>query len=291
MKTNLRDLYGLKHNPFSPDVPTDALYPGAQISNFCWRIEHGLAVEGGFAMVSGPPGVGKSVTLRLLARQLDGLREVMTGAFQHPQSNIADFYREMGELFGVSLRPHNRWAGFKDLRARWISHIEKTLMRPVLLVDEAQEMNSTVLGELRILASTRFDSRSILGVVLAGDERLPDKLRREELMPLGSRLRTRLVLEPVSPAELGELLVHRLKAAGNPGLMTQALIHTLCEHALGNPRVLMNMASELLIVAAHKEREQLDEKLYFEVFDRTSTAPSTSRTTKKGRRAAAGRRR
>ncbi|TPV97330.1 MAG: general secretion pathway protein GspA [Myxococcales bacterium FL481] len=291
MKTNLRDLYGLKHNPFSPDVPTDALYPGARLSEFCWRIEHGLAVEGGFAMISGPPGVGKSVTLRLLARQLDGLREVMTGAFQHPQSNIADFYREMGELFGVSLRPHNRWAGFKDLRARWIGHIEKTLMRPVLLVDEAQEMNSTVLGELRILASTRFDSRSILGVVLAGDERLPDKLRREELMPLGSRLRTRLVLEPVSPAELAELLVHRLKAAGNPGLMTQALIHTLCEHALGNPRVLMNMASELLIAAAHKERELLDEKLYFEVFDRTPSAAKAPRAPKKGRRAAAGRRR
>jgi type II secretory pathway predicted ATPase ExeA len=164
-------------------------------------------------------------------------------------------------------------------------------MRPVLLVDEAQEMNPTVLGELRILASTRFDSRSILGVVLAGDERLPDKLRREELMPLGSRLRTRLVLDPVPPTELAELLAHRLKAAGNPGLMTPPLIHTLCEHAVGNPRILMNMSSELLVVAAHKQRAQLDEKLYFEVFDHTPTPSPARTTTKKVRRTAAGRRR
>lgn len=72
-------------------------------------------------------------------------------------------------------------------------------MRPILLVDEAQEMNHIVLSELRLLSSTRFDSRSILGVVLVGDERLPDKLRREELVPLGSRLRTRLVLQPHTP--------------------------------------------------------------------------------------------
>jgi general secretion pathway protein A len=41
----------------------------------------------------------------------------------------------MGELFGVPLRPHNRWCGFKALRERWLAHIESTTVRPVLLVD------------------------------------------------------------------------------------------------------------------------------------------------------------
>jgi len=59
---------------------------------------------------------------------------------------------------------------------------------------------------------------------------------------------------------------HLLKAAGNPRLLTPGLLATLCEHAAGNLRLLMNMANELLAAACQQEREQIDEKLYFEVF-------------------------
>src|SRR5258708_31866338 len=79
----------------------------------------------------------------------------------------------MGDLFGVELRPHNRWAGAKVLRERWQTHIDASLVRPVLVIDEAQEMLSTVLSELRLLCSTKLDSHILLTVVLAGDRRQP----------------------------------------------------------------------------------------------------------------------
>jgi type II secretory pathway predicted ATPase ExeA len=272
MNKNLKALYGLKYNPFSPELPMEALLVTSKIEDFLWRIENGLAIEGGFDMITGAPGNGKSVAMRLLAERLERLREVVVGSLEHPQSNLADFYREMGDLFGVVLRPHNRWAGFRSLREKWIGHIETTLMRPVLLIDEAQQMNPAVLSELRILASTRFDSRSILGVVLAGDSRLSEKLRDEELLPLGSRIRTRLLLDHASVEDLRACLAHRMKAAGNLKLMTTELVDTLCEHALGNYRVLATMANELLEVAAQREIDQLDEKLYLEVFATPATA-------------------
>jgi hypothetical protein len=59
---------------------------------------------------------------------------------------------------------------------------------------------------------------------------------------------------------------HLLKMAGNPKLINPALLQTLCEHAAGNLRLLMNMANDLLAAALHQEREQIDEKLFFEVF-------------------------
>ena len=149
MNKKLLALYGLKWNPFSPDLPSEALRVVPKAQSFCWRIEQGLVREGGFALVTGDPGTGKSVVLRILAERLEALREVSVGALAHPQSNVADFYREMGELFGVQLKPHNRWGGFKALRERWIAHIDSTLVRPVLLIDEAQEMTSQVLSELR----------------------------------------------------------------------------------------------------------------------------------------------
>ena len=136
----------------------------------------------------------------------------------------------------------------------------------VLLVDEAQEMSPAVLCELRLLASARFDSQPLLCIVIAGDSRLIEKLRREELIPLGSRIRTRLATEFASRDELIACLDHLLAGAGNTSLMTPHLRNTLCDHAAGNYRILTTMAAELLAAAAQRDLPVLDEKLYLDVF-------------------------
>jgi general secretion pathway protein A len=273
-------LYGLKWNPFAPDVPTEALHVTPRIDSFCWRVEQ-LAREGGFALVTGSPGTGKSITLRILSERLAGQRDVKVGVLSRPQAGIVDFYREMGDLFGVALRPNNRWGGAKLLRDRWQTHIDTSLLRPILIVDEAQEMLPAVLAELRLLSSVRLDSHILLTVVLAGDGRLLERLKSEELLPLGSRMRVRLALERASPEELQLCLEHALEKAGAVKLMTPELIATVCDHAQGNPRALMNIAGELLAVAAQREARQIDEKLFLEI---CVTPPAAATRAASGRR-------
>ena len=226
MNNHLLARFGLKYNPFTPDVPTEALYAHPKFEQFAWRVEHSLIREGGFALISGEPGTGKSITLRLLANRLKNIRDVQVGGIQHPSGRLGDFYRELGDLFGVPLSPHNRWHSFKSLRDRWLHHLQSTLSRPVLLIDEAQDMSADVLNELRLLSSMQFDSHILLSIILAGDQRLNDKLRRDDLLPLGSRI----------------------------------------DHAMGNYRALCIMAGELLAMGLMQERQQLDEQLYFECF-------------------------
>ena len=185
MNQKLLALYGLKWNPFTPDVPTEALYVPPNVENFCWRIEQAHLREGGFALIHGDPSSGKSVVMRLLAERLARLAELSVGVIHHPQSNLSDFYRELGDIFGISMRVSNRWGGFKALRARWVDHL--------------------------------------------------------------------------------------LTTAGNADLMTEQLRHTLCDHAVGNYRIFIAMAAELLMSAAQRDIPVLDEKLYLQVFAQPQT--------------------
>src|ERR1700728_4289517 len=133
--TKLLSLYGLKFHPFRPDVPIEALFTSPAVDSYLRRIELGIA-DGGFAMITGDPGTGKSIALRVLAERLRALPDVLVGTVEHPQSRTMDFYRELGDLFAVPLAAHNRWAGFKALRTRWADHIGSQCRAPLLLISQ-----------------------------------------------------------------------------------------------------------------------------------------------------------
>ena len=259
-------LFGLKWNPFATDLPVASLMSTPAVDSFCARIENHLARDGGFALIAGEPGTGKSVALRLLAARLARSDGLSVAAITHPSSRLSDFYREIGHLFGVNLMYNNRWATFKTLRERWLAHLEETRMRPVVLIDEAQDMLTSVFSEIRLLASADFDSRAILSVVFAGDGRLLERLRHPDLLPIASRIRLRLAMTQLDDNDLARLLDHLLDEAGNPGLMTASLKDALVRHAAGNPRAMAVMGDVLLAAAVEKERLLLDEKLFIETF-------------------------
>ena len=83
MSKKLLALYALKRNPFAPDVPVETLYVTPRIESFCWRVEQ-FAGEGGFALITGVPGIGKSVTLRILVDRLGRQRDVTVGVLSRP---------------------------------------------------------------------------------------------------------------------------------------------------------------------------------------------------------------
>jgi len=271
-------LYGLKWNPFAQDIPSDAILRNARFDQFCYRVET-MVLDGGFALVTGENGLGKSTCLRALHDHLSKIPEITVGDIIRPQSGLADFYREMGTLFGIDLKVSNRWGGYRNLRERWRHHIDSTLLRPVLLIDEAQEVPTPVLSELRLLSMEKFDSVSLLTVVLAGDTRLTNAFKQEHLISLGTRMRTRLTLEPWTKAQLQELLQESIKRAGNPNLLSQGLAETLAEHAAGTPRVMMNLASDCLAMGLMKETTLLDEGIFFDLYPASNQASGRKKST------------
>ena len=174
MNKKLLGLYGLKWNPFAPTYRSRLCSWTRRIESFCWRAEQ---------------LVGEAASLSPLARRAPaspprcaswptGSRtsaDVKVGIVSRPQSGLSDFYREMGDLFGVELSPTTAGPARRVLRERWQAHIDASLSRPVLIVDEAQEMKSVVLPSCGYLSSARLDSHILSTVVLAGDSRLLER--------------------------------------------------------------------------------------------------------------------
>ena len=261
----LKAYLSLKWNPFLPDVPSSSFHLDEPVSLFCWRAEQ-LVLDGGYGLITGEPGSGKSVALRQLQNHLSSMPELCVRILTRPQSRLRDFYREIAALFGVEIQSSNRFGGFQKLRDQWLAQIHTSLFRPVLLIDEAQEVPEEVLSEIRILGSCDLDARCILAVVFAGDRRFLKNLQSPGLLPLESRLRMRLHLDARSPEILRALLTKSLSEAGNAELMTPGVTKALAEQCLGNPRAMMTAANELLSHAVFREQQQIDENLYFEVF-------------------------
>lgn len=269
-------LYGLKWNPFLQDRPIEAILNTPQVSAICSGIEN-LVLDGGFALITGESGTGKSAAMRALEASLSEIREITVGSIIRPHSNLLDFYREVSSLFSIDIQSSNRWGGFKALRKKWQDQIKATLFRPVLIIDEAQDMDTAVLSELRYLTSANFDSYLLMTIILCGDVRLLERLRSTHLHPLGTRIKLRYSFEAISKNELKDALTESIRLAGNHNLMTPGLINTLAEHSLGNYRIMMNMGNELLYAAMKKDLKQLDEKLYLEIYHKQNNSQKQKR--------------
>ena len=278
---DIQMFFGLKWNPFTPNIPIDGIVPNPQWEQFFWRVEN-LIMDGGFAMITGQSGLGKSVTLRALTDRISKIKEVQIQELSRPQSGLNDFYRELGQLFGLDVRTSNRYRGHISLREKWQNHIDAAMFRPVLVVDEAQEMQIATMSELRLLTSKKLDSQILLTVILAGDQRLPVKLQEEILLPLSTRIRTRLNLELLTKSNLTDLLIGAMANAGRPDLMAEELINTLTEHCLQNPRIMMGIASEVLSLGLRKKTQQLGVELFFDLYP-PSTKPKNGPPRKGGR--------
>ncbi len=260
----LQALYGLKWNPFATDKPLEGLQVLPKCERFCYCIED-LVLDGGYAAIMGDPGLGKSTVLRLLQDRIAKVPNVTVGELSRSQCSVSDFYRELADVFGVFMQVSNRYGGHKALRQKWQGHIETTLLRPVLLIDEAQRVSDSVFEEIKSLASDRLDTKMLITIILSGDMRLAERLKGQTLRPIDSRLRHKLVLTPIETGELTALLQSCLRQAGAPSLMTPELINTLVDRSLGNFRTLMTLCNDCLIEAVRTEAHTLDEKLFFDL--------------------------
>lgn len=207
-----------------------------------------------------PSGAGKTLLLRALRQRLPEARYrvhdvKLTGLSKR------DFCREIATACG--LEPAGTYPSLlRKLQQRFLDQTDDEGLRPVLLLDEAQDLRPDVLAILRILTNFDLDSRLVLSVVLAGDSRLQQLLERHDLEPVRRRLAHVAFLPLLARDQTRAYVKHRLQLAGAPdGLFPDDATDALYEISRGNLRAIDHLGLKTLELAAQQDRTEISAQL------------------------------
>ena len=207
----LLNRFGLAGLPFTKEVVPENLFEVESQADAIARLK--AAVESkASAVLVGESGVGKTCVLRGLERELNPARFRLT-YLHHSGVSSRDFYRQLSVVLGLEPRSHPS-AMFRQVQAHIEELADEQKVHPVLLLDEAQLLPLGMLEQLHILLNFRMDSRAFLSIILVGLPELRERLARNLLGSLSTRLPVRIHLDPLDAKDVGGYLRHRMSVAG-----------------------------------------------------------------------------
>lgn len=241
----IKDYFGLTETPFARYVPPANLYRGQAWQELAARLDHAVKNRA-LGVITGEVGAGKSTAVRALSARLDAIR--------YPFIYIADsnleprgFYREVLSQFGVTPAFHQRDARRQFDRVL-LDAYENQGKQPVLVIDEAHLLSTSMLAEVRFISNFQFDSLSPFTLVLVGQPELRATLRLRAFEPLRQRVGVRYHLGGLDEQETRAYIEHTLKQTGvSRPLFSDSAIAQVYSISRGIPRVINNLCTDCLL--------------------------------------------
>lgn len=240
--------FGLSEPPFSISPNPKYLYMSERHGEALAHLNYGLQDGGGFVLLTGEVGTGKTTVSRCLLQQLPAETEI--AYILNPSLTERDLLAAICDEFQL---PYAEEASLKQLFDLIRDHLLANLAagkRSVVLVDEAQHLLPGVLEQLRLLTNLETDEKKLLQVVLIGQPELQQMLRQPLLRQLAQRITARYHLLPLSCQDVDAYVRFRLQVAGcvQP-IFTPRAIQTLHRLSGGIPR-LINLICDRALIAA-----------------------------------------
>lgn len=250
----LMNRFGLARPPFGKEF--SELFEVQAQTDAIARLKAAVEAKAS-AVLIGESGVGKTCVLRGLDKALNPARSRVT-YLHHANVNPRDFYRQLSMVLGLEPRAHPS-AMFRHIQAHIEDLADEQKIHPVLLLDEAQLLPFSMLEQLHILLNFRMDSRAFLSVILIGLPELRDRLGRNILGSLSTRLPVRVHLEPLGADDVAGYLRHRMTVAGSAQeVFSEDAVLSIREASGGVLRKVDILAQHCLEVAAQGEGTLVD---------------------------------
>lgn len=267
------EYFGLKESPFSIAPDPRYLYMSEQHREALAHLIYGFNSDGGFVLLTGEVGTGKTTVCRCLLEQVP---ENSAIAFiLNPKLTAEELLATICDEFGITYPSGNTSIKvFIDLINAYLLDAHSRGSKAVLIIDEAQNLSSDVLEQLRLLTNLETNKQKLLQIILLGQPELRDKLSRPELRQLSQRIIARYHLGSLARKDVGSYVSHRLAVAGlHDSIFTDSTMDKLFHLSGGVPR-LINVICDRALLGAYaqgKNRVRKDtlKKAAREVFGET----------------------
>ena len=286
--------FGLKQAPFSIAPDPRYLYMSERHREALAHLLYGLGGVGGFVLLTGDVGAGKTTVCRCFLEQVPAHCHV--AYIFNPKLTALELLQSVCDEFRVPVTPAVTGAptvkDYLDPLNRFLLETHAVGHRSVLVIDEAQNLSADVLEQLRLLTNLETNERKLLQIILIGQPELRDMVARPEMEQLAQRVTARYHLSPLDEDETARYLAHRLAVAGRKGVMPfdLAALKRLFQLSGGVPRRINLLADRTLLGAYAQGHSvvgaEMVDRAAAEVFDqrRIVDTPASSRPARRPRR-------
>ncbi|MFB2651989.1 ExeA family protein [Shewanella seohaensis] len=243
--------YGLSDNPFSIAPNPHYLFLSDRHREALAHLTYGLGETGGFVLLTGEVGTGKTTVSRCLLGQLPDNTD--TAFILNPSLTELELLATLCDELKISYGENPTLKQLTDHLSRFLLTNHEKGRNTVLIIDEAQHLRAEVLEQLRLLTNLETDTKKLLQVILIGQPELQLLLKRQELRQLAQRITARYHLLPLNEDEIALYVLHRLQVAGRfEPLFTRKAIKVLHKYSGGIPR-LINLLCERALMAGYAQ--------------------------------------
>lgn len=255
--------YDLSENPFSILPDPAYLYLGKQHSLAYTMLVYGVEHGGGFTVVTGDVGCGKTILVRHLLNHLG--RDVTIGLISNTQREIGELLKWVLLSFDQPYDATDKVALFDQWQKFLVKQYREGL-RTVLIIDEAQNLAGVTLEELRMLSNINSDKNHLLHLVLVGQPQLKELLRHRDLEQFVQRISSDFHLGPLTPDEVPQYVNHRLGIAGREAMLfDDAAMSRIARVSRGVPRKINALCDTALVYGFALEAEIITAEIIEEV--------------------------
>jgi putative secretion ATPase (PEP-CTERM system associated) len=232
----------------------DFLFHSSTHTKALTYLDYGIKERVGFILLTGEIGSGKTTIIRNLVKNLNG--SVKLSRVNNTKGSSEQLLSMINEDFGLEIEGKSKTKLLSELNEFLIDQYSNRI-RPVLLIDEAQNLSPDLLEEIRLLSNLETDKAKLLQIILVGQPEMKKTLMRPELMQLRQRININYHLTPLTAEETEKYIKHRLSVAGNPDAIKLKgdMLFEISRFSKGIPR-LINILCDFALLAAFVDGQE-----------------------------------